>query len=111
MKPEKRKALEAIGWRIGDAADFLGLTEEERLLVELRIKLAERIRQLRKTRRLSQKQVADRLKSTQPRVARIEAASSDVSLDLMFRGLFVVGGRLSDLEDAPQRSPRQPASD
>jgi transcriptional regulator with GAF, ATPase, and Fis domain len=26
---QKRAALEAAGWKVGDAADFLGLTEEE----------------------------------------------------------------------------------
>jgi hypothetical protein len=35
--------------------------------------------------------------STQSRVAKIEAASSEVSLDLMLRGFFSAGGRLTDL--------------
>ena len=29
MDLEKRKALEAAGFRVGDAEDFLGLTEDE----------------------------------------------------------------------------------
>ena len=29
MDVQKRAALEAAGWEVGDAADFLGLTEEE----------------------------------------------------------------------------------
>lgn len=37
MNKGKRKALEAVGWRVGDAGDFLGLTEEEHRLVELRV--------------------------------------------------------------------------
>jgi hypothetical protein len=40
------------------------------------------------------------LKTSQPRVAKIEAGSSDVSLDLMFRSLFALGGRLKDLRIA-----------
>src|SRR5258708_2488336 len=31
MNPQKRKALESAGWRFGDAADFLSMTDEERL--------------------------------------------------------------------------------
>ena len=97
MDMGKRKALEAAGFRFGDAADFLELTEEERLLVELRVNLAQAIRRRREQSELSQKQVAARIKSSQPRVAKIEAAAPDVSLDQMFRGLFAVGGTVEDL--------------
>ena len=100
MDMHKRKALEAAGFRFGDAADFLELTEEERRLVELRVKLAQAIRRRREQSELSQKQVAARIKSSQPRVARIEAAASDVSLDQMFRGLFAVGGTVEDLVES-----------
>jgi hypothetical protein len=34
---QKWKALEAAGWRFGDAADFLGMTDEERQLLETRV--------------------------------------------------------------------------
>ena len=34
MDAAKRKALEAAGWRFGDAADFLGMTDEERQLLD-----------------------------------------------------------------------------
>jgi predicted XRE-type DNA-binding protein len=105
MNKEKRKALEAVGFRFGDAADFLELTHEERMLVELRVKLAQTIRQRREQSNLSQKEVAIRIKSSQPRVAKIEVASSDVSLDQMFRGLFAVGGSIQDL--TATKSPRR----
>jgi predicted XRE-type DNA-binding protein len=97
MDRPKRKALEAAGFRCGDAADFLELTADERLLVALRVKLAQAIRRRRELSDLSQKQVAARIKSSQPRVAKIEAAAPDVSLDQMFRGLFAVGGTVEDL--------------
>jgi transcriptional regulator with XRE-family HTH domain len=45
---------------------------------------------------MTQLQLAKKLKN-QPRVAKIEAGSADVSLDLMFRSLFALGGRLEDL--------------
>lgn len=34
MDSKKRQALEAAGWRFGDAADFLGMTDEERQLLD-----------------------------------------------------------------------------
>ena len=40
MDSEKRKVLEAAGWRFGDAADFLELTDEERQLLDARIEAA-----------------------------------------------------------------------
>lgn len=34
MKPEKRKQLEAAGWKIGTASEFLGLAAEETALIK-----------------------------------------------------------------------------
>jgi hypothetical protein len=34
MDATKRKALEAAEWRLGDAADFLGMSDEERQLLD-----------------------------------------------------------------------------
>lgn len=44
MHAAKRKRLEAAGWRIGSAEDFLGLTKEETALVEMKLALPERSR-------------------------------------------------------------------
>ena len=97
MNKNKLKALKKAGFRIGNAEDFLELTKEERQLVELRFLLSKTVRRIRAMRHLTQQQLATKLKSSQSRVAKIEAAAGDVSLDLMFRGLFAAGGKLSDL--------------
>jgi hypothetical protein len=34
MDPIKQEALEAAGWKVGDAAEFLQLSEEERQALE-----------------------------------------------------------------------------
>jgi hypothetical protein len=36
MQAKKRRRLEAAGWKFGDAADFLGMSEEERQLLRTR---------------------------------------------------------------------------
>jgi transcriptional regulator with XRE-family HTH domain len=90
----KRKALEAAGYWIGDAEDFLELSDEERRLVQTRLKLSRLARDLRIGRRLTQQQLATRMKSSQSRVAKVEAAAADVSLDQMFRNVFAAGGEL-----------------
>lgn len=97
MNDKKRKALEAAGYRVGDVSDFLGLTAEERELVELRAAVSAAVREQRKKRNLSQAKLAELLHSSQSRVAKMEAGSADTSLDLMFRSLFAVGGRVADV--------------
>jgi len=97
MDTRKRKALTAAGFRVGDATDFLGLSDEETRLVELRVALSRAVRRRRQERSMTQQQLATRLKSSQSRIAKIEAGSGDVSLDLMFRGLFAVGGGVADV--------------
>lgn len=100
MNKAKKQALEAAGWVFMDAEDFLDLTVEERRLVALRVALSRLVRALRERQNLTQIEVAKRLKTSQPRIARIENAASDVSLDLMFRSLFALGGTLEDLRMA-----------
>lgn len=103
MDKAVRRSLEKAGFRIGDAEDFLELTAEERQLVALRLAVSRAVRRLREERNLTQQQLAKRIQSSQSRVAKIEAASADVSLDLLFRGLFAVGGSLADLPRATRQ--------
>ncbi len=83
MDHAKRAALEAAGFRLSTVAEFLGLSEEDDDLVELRVALSQEIRRLRKVRRMSQREVARRMKTSQPRIANIEGASPGVSVDLI----------------------------
>jgi predicted XRE-type DNA-binding protein len=102
MDKETQKRLEAAGFRLGDAEDFLGLTEEERRLVELRLAVSRTVRRLREQQGMTQQQLAAKLKSSQSRVAKVEAAAGDVSLDLSIRALFAAGGSLADLVSSDQ---------
>jgi ribosome-binding protein aMBF1 (putative translation factor) len=95
MKTQKRKALEAAGWRFGDTADFLQMTDEERQLLDLRVEAALAVRRQRQARHLSQQQLAARIKTSQPRIAKIERADRDVSLDQILRAFTAAGGRIA----------------
>jgi transcriptional regulator with XRE-family HTH domain len=55
------------------------------------------VRRCRAAQGITQKQLAARLKSSQSRVAKIEAGAADVSLDLLFKALFATGGDVADL--------------
>jgi hypothetical protein len=93
MNLAKRKALEAAGWKIGDAADFLAMNAEERQLLDARVELALAIRRQRQACKMSQKELGARLKTSQPRVAKIERAAPDVSLDQLVRAYTAAGGK------------------
>lgn len=103
MDAKTRARLEEAGYRFGDAADFLGLTDDERALVELRVAVSRAVRRLREEQQLTPKDLAARLKVRPSWVPRIELGTADVSLDLLFRGLFVLGGTLADASPPPPR--------
>ncbi len=100
MRAEKRRRLEAKGWKIGTVDEFLSLTPEEAALVEIRLKLADGVRELRKRRRLTQTELAKRLGSSQSRVAKVETADESVSLDLLIRSFLALGATAGDLAKA-----------
>ena len=97
MKAEKRKRLERAGWRIGDAGEFLGLSDDEAQFVEIKLALARRLRELREKRNWTQADVAKLVGSSQSRVAKMEAADPTVSVDLLVRSLLAIGANRREL--------------
>ena len=94
MDATKRKAIETAGWKVGEAADFLEMSDEERQLLDTRVELAQAVRRQREAVHLSQKQLGAMLKTSQPRVAKIERAASDVSMDQLIRAFTAAGGKI-----------------
>ena len=91
VKKAKQRRLEAAGWRIGSADEFLGLSKEEAAFVEMKLALAEGVRRRRRARKLTQTQLAKRVGSSQSRVAKMEAGDPSVSVDLMVKTLLAMG--------------------
>lgn len=91
MDKRTRKRLESVGWKVGGATEFLGLTDEEAAIVELKVGLANAVREERNRRSMTQEQLGRMLGSSQSRVAKMEAADPSVSIDLMVRSLFRMG--------------------
>jgi DNA-binding XRE family transcriptional regulator len=108
MRERKRKRLEAKGWRVGSAKEFLSLTQAEDAYIELRLKLAEGLKEKRVRRRLTQVDLAKAVHSSQSRVAKMEAGDPSVSLDLLVRSLIALGA--SNKELARIISPSRPAT-
>jgi len=97
MKPLKKKRLEAAGWTVGDAREFLELTADEAEFVEIKLALARRLRALREQRHWTQAELAKHVGSSQSRVAKMEAADRTVSVDLLVRSLLAAGANRRDL--------------
>ncbi len=91
MDKNKQARLEALGFKVGTTQEFLGLTDEENAIVELRLALSAAIRSRRKQRHISQIGLAVKLKSSQSRIAKIEPGDPSVSTDLLIRALFATG--------------------
>jgi transcriptional regulator with XRE-family HTH domain len=91
MKADKRKKLESAGWRVGSTAEFLGLSEAEERLVNIKLALAEMVRKEREARGVSQNELASSLSSSQSRVSKVERGAPSVTIDLLFRSLFTIG--------------------
>lgn len=91
MQRSKRKRLESKGWVVGSTQDFLGLSTEETELVELRLRLAQGIKQQRSARGMTQTDLAKAVGSSQSRVAKMEAGDATVSIDLLVRSLLRMG--------------------
>jgi len=97
MKVDTKRKLEAAGWRVGDAKDFLGLTAEEAEFVEIKLALARRLRRLREEHNWTQAEFAKRVGSSQSRVAKMEAGDPTVSIDLLVRSLLAAGADRREL--------------
>ncbi|MEK6707808.1 MAG: helix-turn-helix transcriptional regulator [Pseudomonadota bacterium] len=100
MKTDKLKRLQAVGWKIGSAEDFLQLSDEEAQLVALKLSLISAVKESRIKRKLSQIDLAQRMKSSQSRIAKIEAGDPSVSLDLIVRALIASGATTRDIQAA-----------
>ncbi len=90
MDKSKKRRLEAKGWNVGDAATLLSLSPQESAFVELKLSLSKILSDRRRKLKLTQHQLAQLLKSSQSRIAKMEAGDPTVSLDLLVRSLLAL---------------------
>jgi ribosome-binding protein aMBF1 (putative translation factor) len=96
----KRRRLERAGWRVGSTKEFLKLDEGEQAIVEIKLALADAVKVQREKHHLSQASLAARMKSSQSRVAKIEAGDPAVSLDLLIPAVLAAGATRKELGKA-----------
>ena len=97
MRASKRKKIEAAGWKVSDSAEFLGLSQAEEAFIDLRLRLAEGLKKRRTLKKLTQRELADAIQSSQSRVAKMEAGDPTVTVDLMVRSLIALGASNQDI--------------
>jgi hypothetical protein len=91
MHKAKQRRLEKMGWKLGTVYEFLDIPPEESAYVELKLALSKSLQERRRHKRLTQEQLARLLKSSQSRVAKMEAGDPSVSIDLLVRSLLALG--------------------
>ena len=91
VKQSKRARLESRGWKFGSAEDFLDLSDEEAAYIEMKLALSEKLKQRRQRKRMTQADLAKLVRSSQSRVAKMEAGDPTVSMDLLVKSLLALG--------------------
>jgi len=91
MKASKKAKLESKGWKLGSAEDFLDLSSEETAYIEMKLALSEKLKERRQRNRMTQAQLAKLTRSSQSRVAKMEAGDPSVSIDLLVKSLLALG--------------------
>ncbi len=97
MHKAKQNRLGKKGWQIGSADEFLELSPEESAYIEVKLRLSDNLRQRRTRKKLSQKELAVLIKSSQSRVAKMEGGDPSVSIDLLVKTLLVLEASDRDL--------------
>ena len=91
MRQSKREVLKEKGWKLGTAAEFLGLSDEDMAVIELKLALGNALKARRQKKRLTQAAFAKAISSSQSRVAKMEAGDPSVSLDLLIKSMLTLG--------------------
>jgi hypothetical protein len=107
LEKAKQKRLQEKGWAVGEAQDFLGLSDAEAAFVEMKLALSQALLKRRRLLKRSQVEVAQLLSSSQSRVAKMEAGDPSVSVDLLLKALLKMGATAEEVGKAIGRSPQK----
>ncbi|NJM73913.1 MAG: helix-turn-helix transcriptional regulator [Scytonema sp. RU_4_4] len=96
MDQAKRERLESKGWKIGTVSDFLELTPEETIFVEIKLALSRSLKE-RRQQLMTQAELASKMNSSQPRIAKAENGDASVSIELLIRAMLATGATPQDI--------------
>jgi DNA-binding XRE family transcriptional regulator len=96
MEQTKKELLETKGWKIGTVSDFLELTPEESIFVEIKLALSNSLKD-RRQKTMTQSELASKIGSSQPRIAKAENGDASVSVELLIRAMLATGATPKDI--------------
>ncbi len=96
MDEAKKKRLEDKGWKLCSASEFLQLSPEESLLIDIKLALSLNLKE-RRQRLMTQAELADKINSSQPRIAKAENGDDSVSIELLIRAILATGATPQDI--------------
>ena len=96
MDEAKKKRLEDKGWKIGATSEFLQLSPEESSLIDIKLALSLNLKE-RRQRLMTQAELADKINSSQPRIAKAENGDDSVSIELLIRAILATGATPQDI--------------
>jgi len=103
MERTKRESLEANGWKVGTASEFLDLTPEESTLIEIKLALSDSLKE-RRQKLMTQTELADRINSSQSGIAKAENGDISVSIELLIRAMLATGATPEEIGKAIARA-------
>jgi len=103
MERTKRESLEAKGWKVGTASEFLDLTAEESTLIEIKLALSDSLKE-RRQKLMTQTELADRINSSKSGIAKAENGGISVSIELLIRAMLATGATPEEIGKAIARA-------
>ena len=91
INTKKKKALESAGYKVTDAAEWLELSPEEEVIVNIRVNFAMEIERVCKERGITQQALAEKIGTRQSGVARMLNNPSKVTIDSLIKTLLALG--------------------
>ncbi|MGV0025467.1 helix-turn-helix domain-containing protein [Phormidesmis priestleyi] len=96
MDRAKRERLEASRWMVGTVSEFLELTSQEATLVEIKLALSRHLKE-RRQKLMTQGELAEKIRSSQPRIANAENGDASVSIELLIRAMLATGATTQEI--------------
>ncbi|HBW58153.1 MAG TPA: transcriptional regulator [Oscillatoriales bacterium UBA8482] len=98
MDEEKKKRLEAKGWKVGTVAEFLELTPEEAILVEIKLALSRNLKE-RRQKLMTELELTEKTNSSQIPIIKLENEADSVSIELLIKGILATGATPQEIGD------------
>jgi DNA-binding XRE family transcriptional regulator len=93
---DSETTLETKGWQVGTVAEFLELTPEETILVKIKLALSKSLKE-RRQKTMTQRELAVKIGSSQPRIAKAETGDDSVSVELLIRAMLATGATTKEI--------------